>query len=134
MEGVVYTGIDSPVGPILMAATVWGLCSLTIQEAERSFVEALEEKFGRSPRRDHAPLVEAALQVREYLDGQRQTFSLPLDLRGTPFQQRVWEAVRRIPYGQTRTYGEIARAIGSPDQARAVGAANGANPVPLVVP
>jgi len=68
------------------------------------------------------------------LGDRRREFDLPLDLRGTGFQRRAWAAVASIPYGQTRTYADIARAIGQPKAARAVGAANGANPLPLVVP
>ena len=84
---------------------------------------------------DPTPLSdEAAAQVRAYLDGARRAFDLPLDLRGTDFQRSVWEAVRRIPYGQTRTYGEIATAAGRPGAARAAGAAVGRNPVWLAVP
>ena len=76
----------------------------------------------------------AAGQVRGYLSGGRKTFDLPLALRGTGFQRRVWEMVRSIPYGQTRTYGEIAAALGAPGSARAVGAAVARNPVWLAVP
>jgi methylated-DNA-[protein]-cysteine S-methyltransferase len=82
-----------------------------------------------------APLVtEAMRQIEEYFAGRRRDFDLPLDLRGTPFQIEVWEMVRQIPYGETRGYGELARALGRPGAARAVGAANGANPVPILVP
>ncbi|CAN5613599.1 hypothetical protein BH23CHL2_BH23CHL2_17920 [soil metagenome] len=73
-------------------------------------------------------------QVREYLAGQRQSFDLPLDQRGTAFQIAVWNAVYAVPWGQTATYGEIAERIDRPDAVRAVGAANGANPIPIIVP
>lgn len=73
-------------------------------------------------------------QVRQYLAGNRRSFDLPLDQRGTEFQIEVWKAVYEIPWGQTTTYGEIARRIGRPDAVRAVGAANGANPLPIIVP
>jgi methylated-DNA-[protein]-cysteine S-methyltransferase len=73
-------------------------------------------------------------ELRAYLKGRRSAFTVPVDLRGTPFQTRVWRALAGIPYGQTRTYVEIAAAIGRPRAVRAVGAANGANPVPVVVP
>jgi O-6-methylguanine DNA methyltransferase len=76
----------------------------------------------------------AALQLEEYFAGQRKVFDLPLDLRGTGFQLSVWRALRQIPFGETRTYAEVARAIGAPRAVRAVGAANGSNPVPIIVP
>ncbi|MFH1942641.1 MAG: methylated-DNA--[protein]-cysteine S-methyltransferase, partial [bacterium] len=73
-------------------------------------------------------------QLLEYFNGTRKVFSLPIDLRGTDFQKSVWEAVRKVPYGQTRSYGDIAKAIGNPRASRAVGAANGANPIPIIIP
>jgi methylated-DNA-[protein]-cysteine S-methyltransferase len=81
------------------------------------------------------PLIrEAARQLAEYFSGRRRAFDLPLDLEGTAFQREVWEALRRIPYGETCTYDELARAIGRAGAARAAGAANGANPVAIIVP
>jgi O-6-methylguanine DNA methyltransferase len=80
------------------------------------------------------PLSQALDQLRRYFAGERVQFSCPLDLRGTAFQVSVWEELYRIPYGQTRTYAQIAAAIGSPKAVRAVGAANGANPVAVIVP
>jgi methylated-DNA-[protein]-cysteine S-methyltransferase len=79
-------------------------------------------------------LAEAIRQLHAYFAGQLRRFELPLDLAGTEFQRRVWLELTRIPYGETRTYQEMARAIGSPKAVRAVGAANGANPVAIVVP
>ena len=73
-------------------------------------------------------------ELNEYFDGRRSQFSVTLDLRGTPFQLACWNALLAIPYGETRSYGEVARAIGAPKAVRAVGAANGRNPVPIVVP
>jgi O-6-methylguanine DNA methyltransferase len=81
-----------------------------------------------------APLQQAMDELRCYVMGERVQFSCPLDLYGTPFQVQVWEELFRIPYGETRTYAEIARAIGRPAAVRAVGAANGANPVAVIVP
>jgi len=80
------------------------------------------------------PLSQAMDQLRRYLAGERMQFSCPLDLRGTDFQVAVWQELYRIPYGQTRTYAQIADAIGHPKAVRAVGAANGANPVAVIVP
>ena len=89
------------------------------------------------PAHPHAPTAlsrEAAAQVRQYLAGERRAFDLPLAPSGTPFQRSVWDALCAIPYGQTATYGEIARALGRPGAARAVGAAAGRNPIWLVIP
>jgi methylated-DNA-[protein]-cysteine S-methyltransferase len=83
---------------------------------------------------DDAVLAVAAAQLREYFDGSRRAFDLPLDLGGTAFQRRAWTALAKIPYGETRSYGEQARRLGVPRAARAIGAANGANPLPIVLP
>ena len=82
----------------------------------------------------HPVLVETERQLEEYFDGRRKQFSLGLDLAGTDFQRRVWNALLTIPFGETRSYGQIARQIGHPRAARAVGAANGRNPVSIVAP
>jgi methylated-DNA-[protein]-cysteine S-methyltransferase len=87
-----------------------------------------------SRRGAHPVVTEAARQLRAYFAGQLRRFDLPLDMQGTPFQLRVWRELERIPYGETRSYRQIAAAIGSPRAVRAVGAANGANPIPIVVP
>jgi methylated-DNA-[protein]-cysteine S-methyltransferase len=79
-------------------------------------------------------LVEAARQLRAYLAGSLRRFDLPLDMQGTSFQRRVWAELEKIPYGETRSYLQIAVAVGTPQAVRAVGAANGANPIPIVVP
>ena len=79
-------------------------------------------------------LLEACRQLREYFAGQRRSFQLPLAPQGTPFQQQVWQALAEIPYGETRTYGEIAEAIGRKGASRAVGAANHRNPLPIFIP
>ena len=82
----------------------------------------------------HPIAAEAARQLRAYFAGELREFDLPLDMHGTDFQLRVWRELARIPYGETRSYSQIAAAIGSPQAVRAVGAANGANPIPIVVP
>ena len=82
----------------------------------------------------HPTAIEAVRQLRAYFAGQLRRFDLPLDMRGTPFQLLVWRELERIPYGETRSYSQIAAAIGAPRAVRAVGAANGANPIPIVVP
>jgi len=88
------------------------------------------------PADENPILLEAAGQIAEYFAGRRQRFTLPIPetLRGTPFQRRVWSALRQIPYGQTLSYGELARRIGSPAASRAVGGACGKNPLPILIP
>lgn len=83
---------------------------------------------------EHPVVAEAARQLKAYFARELRDFELPLVLKGTPFQCRVWRALQQIPYGQTRSYAEQARAIGAPDAIRAVGSANGRNPIPVVVP
>ncbi|MBN9246930.1 MAG: methylated-DNA--[protein]-cysteine S-methyltransferase, partial [Hyphomicrobium sp.] len=82
----------------------------------------------------HPVLQKAEIQLGEYFSGDRKVFSVPLDLRGTEFQKKVWSALLAIPFGQTQSYSEIARQIGVPNGSRAVGAANGRNPVSIIVP
>ena len=95
----------------------------------------LPEKEDEPARAGNDPVLEAcAEQLAEYFRGTRRRFELPLAPRGTDFQRRVWQALAEIPYGETRSYGEIARVIGRPRAVRAVGAANGRNPLPIVVP
>lgn len=84
--------------------------------------------------KSHPLLESAALQITEYCEGRRKVFALPLSIQGTAFQQQAWEVMRTIPYGQTMSYGEIARRLGSAGKARAVGGAANANPLPLVIP
>jgi methylated-DNA-[protein]-cysteine S-methyltransferase len=95
---------------------------------------ALASQLGVRVVPDDEPNTEILAQLREYLRGDRQAFTLPLDLRGTPFQVSVWEALREIPYGTLQTYGDIARHVDRPSATRAVGQAVGANPVALVIP
>jgi methylated-DNA-[protein]-cysteine S-methyltransferase len=83
---------------------------------------------------EHPVLLEAARQLADYFDGRRRQFDLALDASGTPFQQQVWAALRTIPYGETRSYSQIAEQIGRPRAVRAVGAANGRNPISIVTP
>ena len=129
-ETIRFVVADSPLGPLLIAATPNGICRLTFGEDEA----ALHRKF---PNADVlpddgtiAPWVEAALaQITTPSDHQ-----LPLDVRGTAFQEKVWAELRKIPLGETRSYAEIAAAVGQPGAVRAVGTANGSNPVSVLVP
>jgi methylated-DNA-[protein]-cysteine S-methyltransferase len=112
--------------------TELGLLQVSCTGSAVTFLRWVDE-----PAHSHTPTVlsdEAAAQVRQYLAGERKGFDLPVTLTGTAFQQAVWRALDAIPYGETRTYGEIAKTIGRPGAARAVGAAAGRNPVWLVIP
>ena len=129
-ETIRFVVADSPLGPLLIAATGNGICRLTFGEDEA----ALHRKFPNADVRPDdgaiAPWVAAALaQITSPSDHQ-----LPLDVRGTAFQEKVWGELRKIPLGQTRSYADIAAAVGSPGAVRAVGTANGSNPVSVLVP
>jgi methylated-DNA-[protein]-cysteine S-methyltransferase len=125
-----FTTIATPVGTLTLMATAAGL-SAVLWENERPDRVRIS---GDDEAPAHPVLVLAARELREYFDGTRRTFSVPLDVEGTAFQQRVWEALRTIPFGETRSYAQIARQIGQPDAVRAVGAANGRNPVSIITP
>jgi O-6-methylguanine DNA methyltransferase len=128
--------LETPVGSIRIASSEKGLAYVQLPHANgRGFdgwrtrhAPTAVVKQGFEPNRIYAA------QILEFLEGKREAFDLPLDLRGTPFQLAALAEVARIPFGETRTYGEIAEAVGRPTASRAVGAANGANPVSLVVP
>jgi methylated-DNA-[protein]-cysteine S-methyltransferase len=123
MEDMASTVVDSPIGPLGLVATRDGLAGVRFH-ANRFPVE------GSSP-----ILADAAEQLASYFAGELTTFDLPLDLDGSEFQRRCWLALATIPYGRTVSYGEQARRLGyGPEKARAVGAANGQNPLPLVLP
>ncbi len=131
-----YTTMESPFGPLTLVATPMGLCRVGLPGEGRA---ALEEWLARwvepAPLEENPAALSAAVaQLREYFSRLRRGFDLPLDLRGTPFQQQVWAELRKVPYGQTVSYGELARRVGRPGAARAVGQAVGANPIPIIVP
>jgi len=120
--------IESPVGPLLLAGTAQALTRVHFQGGPRALRPAQEW------RHEAAPFVRVRAQLMEYFSGARRTFELPLAPAGTPFQLRLWRALCTIPYGETLSYGELARQLGLVSGARAVGLANGANPLPIVVP
>lgn len=136
MEDVVYARLDSPVGTVWIASTEIGVCKISLG-AERSgaFLSWISEHIGPGESWEDPELMSSATaQLGEYFSGNRQTFDLPLDVRGTSFQRAVWSQVIRIPYGATASYGDIAQLVGKPTASRAVGRAVGANPLPIVVP
>ena len=122
---------SSPLGEVLLAATEQGLAGVWFVQGQQHMPDTSNWQTSDT----HPTLQIAAQQLAEYFDGQRQTFDLPLyPTWGTPFQRAVWQALLRIPYGQTGTYGNIAHNIGNPKAVRAVGAAIGHNPHTIVVP
>lgn len=126
---IVFARIDSPVGPLLVATTDTGLHAIEFHAPRHAVPRGAGWHEG-----DH-PLIDAARrQLDEYFDKRRTTFDLPLAPRGTAFQRHVWQALATIPYGQTISYAELAARVERPTATRAVGAANGRNPLPIVLP
>ena len=136
METVQTARFESPIGTLRIASTAAGVACLDLPHGGgRGFGGWIARNLPGARREEaFAPNRDAIRQLLEYLEGKRAAFELPLDLRGTSFQLAVWRALLAIPYGETRSYLDVARAVGSPDAVRAVGMANAANPVPLVVP
>ena len=118
-----YAVMDSPMGPVTVASTGKGIASI-------HFGNSVPSGGLTDPSANH----QTVEQLTEYFEGKRTQFDLPLDVEGTPFQKAVWSELLRIPYGETRTYGEIAKAVGRPGAARAVGMANHENPIAVVIP
>jgi methylated-DNA-[protein]-cysteine S-methyltransferase len=127
-ETLLYTSADSPLGELLLLGDGESLRGLYMQDGRKP--AAIRPGW----RRDPAPFATALAQLDEYFAGQRTRFELPLAPSGTPFQLSVWNELGQIGYGETRSYGELARSLGRPRAARAVGAANGANPLSVVIP
>jgi methylated-DNA-[protein]-cysteine S-methyltransferase len=126
----VYSWIDSPVGRLKLVASDDGLAAI-LWDNDRPSPAPLS---AAEPDATHPIIVEAARQLDEYFRGRRRTFALRLDPTGTPFQRKVWNALLTIPFGETRSYRQIAEQIGQPTATRAVGAANGRNPISIVTP
>jgi methylated-DNA-[protein]-cysteine S-methyltransferase len=124
-----YSYLASPIGPLLIAgddAALYHICFPKNGKAEpppRGWIEAAR-----------GPVADAMRQLREYFAAARTGFDLPLNPQGTPFQRTVWRCLQEIPYGETISYAELAKRAGNPKAARAVGSANGANPIPIVIP
>ena len=135
METIYYSFFDSPLlKKVFVASTDKGVCMVDFLKSERTFLKRLKERFPGKIIRDDRRNKEVLSQLEKYTNGELKRFNCPLDLRGTPFQRKVWAALAKIPYGQTRSYKEIAEAIGHPKAFRAVGSANGSNSVPLILP
>ncbi|MEU7278371.1 methylated-DNA--[protein]-cysteine S-methyltransferase [Streptomyces sp. NPDC045431] len=123
-----HTVVDSPYGLLTLVATDGVLSGLYMTDQRH---RPPEESFGDP---DPRPFAEAVRQLDAYYARELTVFDLPLHLDGTPFQRSVWEQLRKIPYGETRSYGELAVALGKPGASRAVGLANGKNPIGIIVP
>ena len=135
-ETLVVGAVHSPVGTFHAALSSAGLCCLAFPGDPLDACERWVRRWIRSARRsdDRVGLDWVSTQLTAYFEGQIREFSVPLDLRGTPFQLQVWNSLRTIPYGETRSYAQVAMAISRPRAVRAVGAANGQNPIPILVP
>jgi methylated-DNA-[protein]-cysteine S-methyltransferase len=123
-----YAWYESPVGPLLLAGSGDGLAYVSFSGLRHAV--SVDPHWTQEP----SLFADAIQQLREYFAGQRKAFSLTLEPRGTEFQRAVWSELRRIPYGETISYKELAARIGKPNAVRAVGAANGANPIPIIIP
>ena len=125
-----YKTIQSPVGKLKLVASDKGLVAVLWQNDNPNRV-----RLGELVKQDsHLVLTEAQRQLGEYFEGKRRNFSVALDMRGTTFQRKVWEALLAIPFGETRTYRDVADRLGNARATRAVGAANGRNPISIIVP
>jgi methylated-DNA-[protein]-cysteine S-methyltransferase len=123
-----YTSLDSPIGELLLLGDGRALHGLHMQDGRKPV------RIAPQWERSAAPFTDVRAQLREYFAGARLTFDTPLAIDGTQFECRVWRALQDIPYGETVSYGEIARRIGQPSASRAVGLANGRNPIAVIVP
>jgi methylated-DNA-[protein]-cysteine S-methyltransferase len=126
--GTLFTVVDSPIGPLTLMSRGGRLTNLVMDD------QAYAVTPPSGSRRDDAAFAGVAGQLEEYFAGERSDFDVPLDLVGTAFQQAVWAQLCAIPYGETINYGELARRVGNPRASRAVGLANGRNPVAVIVP
>jgi methylated-DNA-[protein]-cysteine S-methyltransferase len=125
-----YKFVLSPIGPLKLVASNRGLVGI-LWENDNPRRVRLTELVERA---EHPVLVQTEKELNEYFTGMRSSFTVPLDMGGTPFQRQVWEALLGIPFGETRTYGQLALQLGNPKATRAVGAANGRNPIAILVP
>ena len=130
LKRYVHKTIDSPVGRLTLVATDEGLAAI-LWEHDRPGRVRLDVT---AEDQHHPVLIETERQLAEYFAGRRKAFTVTLDVAGTDFQRKVWNALRTIPFGETRSYAEIAKQIGNRDAVRAVGAANGKNPVAIIAP
>jgi AraC family transcriptional regulator, regulatory protein of adaptative response / methylated-DNA-[protein]-cysteine methyltransferase len=130
-----YASASTPLGVVLVAATGRGICRIAFGDDAGTLTASLHADFANADRIEDAPAIAPFIaQIDAYLHGRRERFDLPLDIAPTAFQQRVWEALQRIPYGETRSYTQIAESLGAPRAVRAVASACASNPVALAIP
>jgi len=123
--------IQSPVGELKLVASDNGLAAILWEDDDPERVKTVKDSMKDD---NHAVLLETAEQLEEYFKKERTSFTIVLDFKGTDFQKKVWEALLEIPFGETRTYGDIAKQLGDIKAVRAVGAANGKNPISIIAP
>lgn len=137
VDGMTYSIVQSPIGEFIAAATKKGCCLFEfLDRGGFARIEArIRKRYGREMKEgSNALLGTIEQQTKEYFSGERREFTFPIDQIGTPFEKLVWNALMNIPYGETRSYGELAALLGKPGAARAVGRANGMNYIPIVIP
>jgi O-6-methylguanine DNA methyltransferase len=135
MERICYSSLySSLLKEVFVASTSKGVCMVNFLTSEAAFLKEIENSFQGEIVRDDRKNRKALAQLGKYLQGKLKRFDCPLDLRGTPFQMNVWMELAKIPYGETRSYQDVAKAIGHPKAFRAVGNANALNRVPLMLP
>jgi O-6-methylguanine DNA methyltransferase len=135
MEIIYYSYFQSLfLKKVFVASTERGICMVDFLKSEKTFLKRLKERFLGKTVRDDQKNKEVLSQLKRYLKGDLRRFDCKLDLKGTPFERKVWSALAKIPYGQTRSYKKIAQAICHPKAFRAVGNANGKNSIPLIIP
>ena len=128
MSRVFYTQMECPVGPLLLAGDKDSLRFVSFGNSRRRVIPRPDWK------EDKGPFADVVRQLREYFGGKLKEFDVPLTLEGTEFQRRVWTSLLAIPYGETVSYAQLAERIGNPKAVRAVGLANGSNPIPIIIP
>jgi O-6-methylguanine DNA methyltransferase len=135
MEKIFYSSFPSPfLKRVFVASTQRGVCMVDFLTSEKTFLKRVKERFPGEIIKNDLKNKDVISQLRKYLEGKLLRFHCKFDFRGTTFQKKVWSELAKIPYGQTRSYKEIAKAIGHPAAFRAVGNANGQNPLPLIIP
>lgn len=135
---VKFAETKSPIGPLTIAATPQGICSIefgTYDAVQFSLARWCQRWLGiEKLQLDDGSLTETITQLNEYFLGERWEFTVPLDVRGTEFQKMVWSQLLQIPYGETRSYKDVAVGMGAPKAVRAIGSANNKNPIPIIIP
>jgi len=134
MAAVYRRALDTPIGRLVLYGTEQALLAIALPAQELQGLERRLLRAGEAIFENQCSLKEPARQLTEYFEGRRKAFDLEVELRGTAFQRSVWQAVAAVSYGRTRSYAGIADDIGRPSAIRATGAANGANPLPIVIP